>query len=602
MHNSLRDNVLERVDLLEVIGERVALKRKGKEYVGLCPFHDDHKPSMGVNPAKGIFKCWSCGAGGDVIKFVQLYERVDFKEALRQLAQRAGLELRNTPEQKAEDSRREQLRKVLAWAAQHFQRNLAAGGAGRAAREYARGRGLSDASLDRFQVGLAADAWDDLLSAARQARVPLDLLNEAGLTSTSQAGKTFDRFRNRLMFPIRDALGRVVAFGGRTLGNDDAKYLNSPETALFSKSRILYGYDQARDAIRKRGRVIVTEGYLDTVLLQQHGVEHAVATLGTALTDAHVKLLKPLVEDILLCFDGDEAGQRAADRGIDTSLRQSVRTRVVLFPDGTDPADCVQQGGVAALDEMLARAQDALEFKWSQTLTALNGGALNSRRDAIETFLRSVASACVAGKLDPIELGLLTRRISDLLALPGDQVYRLLAQQRENLQRGPAHEPGSEAVESDVYRLALADVPPALIPATEEIFGLLLEEGRFFDRLDETFAEAVGYCELWQQLFDIMRDTADATGTVTFPEVMARLDDTGMLELVQRVRERVGEVADRDPFFDGAMRRLREELDAIRITDLRGRFTAHDPQPADVDSFAAFVAASRQRHGFAGLK
>jgi DNA primase len=268
MDNSLKDKVLEATDIVEVVGERVTLTRRGKDFVGLCPFHPDHKPSLAVSPSKQIFKCWSCGAGGDAIRFVQLRDRVDFREALVTLARRAGIELRSSPADRQSAELREQLQAAVIWARQHFQRNLLSAPGGQHALAYALQRGLTPQTIERHGLGLAPDAWDDLLNAARRTGLRLEVLQQAGLIATNESGKTYDRFRNRLIFPIADALGRPVAFGGRTLGDDPAKYLNSPETVLFSKSRVLYGLDLARSSIEERKAVIVVEGFLDAALAQ----------------------------------------------------------------------------------------------------------------------------------------------------------------------------------------------------------------------------------------------------------------------------------------------------------------------------------------------
>ncbi len=391
MDNSLKDRILESVDIVEVIGERVALRRKGREYVGLCPFHADHNPSMFVNPQKRIFKCWACGAGGDVIRFVQLSERCGFREALESLGRRVGIEPNAGPRDERAARMREQLLAAMNWARQHFERNFADERRGRLAREYTQQRGLSEETVRQARLGLAVDEWDDLLAEGRRRGLSEALLESAGLVTTSQNGKTYDRFRGRLIFPITDALGRVVAFGGRTLGEDSAKYLNSPETVLFNKSRVLYGLDLARGAIQERRAVVVVEGYMDAVLLRQHGVENVVATLGTALTDAHVKLLRGAADVIYLCFDGDEAGVRAADRAVEVALQHPVEVRVVLLEGGQDPADCVVAEGQEGFERQLKAARDALEFKWTQTLSAFSTAAGADRRQALEVYLRFVA-------------------------------------------------------------------------------------------------------------------------------------------------------------------------------------------------------------------
>ena len=353
MHNSLKERVLESIDIVDVIGERVSLARKGREYVGLCPFHDDHRPSMSVSPQKQIFKCWSCGVGGDVIKFVQLSQRVEFKEALAILARRAGIELRRSSSDERSAALREQARETLSWARSRFQRNLRETPGGKQAAEYAHTRGMTDATIERFRLGYAANSWDDLLAQSRQAGISQAVLQQAGLITTNEQGKTYDRFRNRLIFPINDALGRCVAFGGRTMGDDSAKYLNSPETALFSKSRVLYGLDAARQAISGAREAVVVEGYTVAVLLSQACVGNVLATLGTSLTDAHVKLLARLSDRVVMCFDSDEAGQRAADRAVETALRHRIDVLVTVMPEGQDPADFITGQGVDAFKRAL---------------------------------------------------------------------------------------------------------------------------------------------------------------------------------------------------------------------------------------------------------
>ncbi len=431
MHNFLKERILESVDIVELVGERVALTRKGREYVGLCPFHDDHRPSLSVSPRKQIFKCWSCGAGGDVIKFVQLSHRVDFKEALRILAQRLGLELRRPDTDDRSAALREQIRRALTWARTHFQRNLRETASGQRAAAYARDRGMSDATIARFDLGYAPDSWDDLLTHATRAGIPREVLQQSGLVATNENNRTYDRFRNRLIFPICDALGRCVAFGGRTLGDDPAKYLNSPETPLFSKSRILYGLDQARRAITAAREAVVVEGYTDAVLLSQAGVENVTATLGTALTDAHMKLLSQLSDRIAMCFDSDEAGLRAADRAVETALRHRVEVVVAVMEEEQDPADYVMRHGADAFKSLLQSAIGALEFRWSRTLEAYQQGGQQGQRDALEAFLRFVARVNYQGGMDPVlDQGRLISRLSDLLALPAGTVYEYLAKVR----------------------------------------------------------------------------------------------------------------------------------------------------------------------------
>jgi DNA primase len=612
MPNSLKEDILARVDLIDVIGERVALQKKGREFVGLCPFHDDHKPSMTVAPDKGLFKCFSCGAGGDVIKFVQLYERVPFRTALERLADRAGLSLARTPEEKALDGARDRMRGTIRWAEKQFQAQLANPQIGQAAREYAHRRGLSDDTIARFGIGLAPDGWTRLTDAAQKSRIDLQLLAQVGLTGQAESGRTYDRFRDRLIFPIRDALGRTIAFGGRTLGDDPAKYLNSPETALFNKSRTLFAFDLAREAIRNTAQVIVVEGYLDAIMLHQAGITNSVATLGTALTDAHLSLLKSQVNEIVLCFDGDAAGIKAADRGVETAVRHSISVKVLILPDDADPDDYVSQHGADAFRTAVAGATDALAFKWEQTRQRLADGDLRSRTETIETFLNFVAATTTRGELDPISFGQLVGRIGDLIGLPSAEIYRLLTQSRATIQaRTTARQNQStldipEGEEEHSYRDTLRGLPLALISPVEMIFGLLLEEPQLFNQLDERFDKAVSHNEIWREFFDLCCASVDTHGQVDKDAIFGHCDDNALIDLYgwSQLKDRLPiDSAERIAIFPGLMNRLTDALATVTWRDASDRLRDKpDPQHA-MQIFQSQINAARGRpSGFLPLE
>jgi DNA primase len=560
MHNPLRDKVLEATDLVEIVSEHVSLQRRGKEFVGLCPFHADHSPSLHVNPAKQIFKCFACGAGGDAIKFLQLREKLGYRDALALLARRAGINLHVSEADRAAEASREQIRRVLDWARTHFQRNLASA-RGATAIEYALRRGLTRETIEQFRLGMAVDRWDDVLLAAGRAGVSPELLRQAGLVTANEAGKTYDRFRNRLVFPICDNLGRPVAFGGRTLGEDPAKYLNSPETALFSKSRVLYGLDVARRAIGERNEVVVVEGYMDAVMLHQCGFGHVVATLGTAMTDAHVKLLRGVAERLFLCFDSDQAGVRAADRAVEVSLLGGVEVRVVMLEGAKDPADLVVESGATAFERALAKAVDALEFKWLQTVRAFSDGGLGSRRAAVESLLEFIANVSAGGGSSPLEHGLLVRRLSELLALPPNAIYETLAARRRS--RTAARRETVAAGEDSPYGAAIRGLPAGLVAASEEALGLLLADGRCATLLNEDAAYAFSLCGPWERLHGIIRDLSDK-GPYAQTDVIERCQDIDVCDLVGRSCKRAAGVENREEAFLGVRERIRLELDLLR--------------------------------------
>jgi len=596
MHNSIKDKVLQATDIVEVVSEHVSLTRRGKEFVGLCPFHPDRKPSLNVSPAKQIFKCFACGAGGDVIKFVQLRERLDFQAALAALAQRAGIDLNTTPAEARDERRIEQLRKTIEWARAHFQRNLHDTPAGQAARDYARRRGLTPETIARHNLGLAADSWDDLLLAARRAGVSSELLQSAGLTATNEAGRTYDRFRNRLIFPINDGFGRCVAFGGRTLADDPAKYLNSPETGLFSKSRVLYGLDLAKRAISDAGCAVVVEGYLDAVLLHQFGFTHAVATLGTALTDAHVKALRRLSERVVLCFDGDQAGMRAADRAVEVAVLGGTEVRVAVLEGGQDPADCLLAAGRDGFGRVLDSAVDALQFKWSQMVTAFGSGGAGAQRTAVEALIEFIARLTTTRGLNALDHGLLVRRLAELLALPPRSVHDLLASARRRLQpvgRSAAAPPDA----LPEYELAIRGLPAGLVVGMEECFGLLLADAACAELVDDAFAAAVEQCDVWRRLYAVVLNVQDEQGSYERADVIARCGEADVCELVSRACGRVAGTAAPQDLFVSARDRVRLESDALRMAASRQALAATATEAGAADrTFCELLSTARGRH------
>ncbi|MGE0480805.1 MAG: DNA primase [Phycisphaerae bacterium] len=597
MRKSLKEKVLESVDLIDVVGERVRLTRKGKDFIGLCPFHADHNPSMYVSPTKQIFKCFSCGAGGDVIKFVQLRDRLEFRDAVAVLAQRAGIATLEDERGGPRGPGRDQLRQVLDWARLRFQRCLRDADGGRAALDYARRRGLSEESIERFGLGFAPDRWDELAGALVHAGFSLDLAEQAGLIGRNPSGKVYDRFRNRLMFPISDGHGRVVAFGGRTLGDDPAKYLNSPETPLFSKSRILFALDQARESITDAAGVIVVEGYTDAVLLHQHGFPNTVATLGTALTDAHVKVLKPLTERVYLCFDADQAGVKAADRALETALRNRVEVRVVVLRPGEDPADCVVNGGAALFSDKLRNAVDALEFKWSTVIQNLAGPEVRARRLAADAFLEFLAGVGAAGGIDPLELGLLAGRVSSLLGVPADAIYDHLSRSRAAARPQVAHNDALPIDERSSYDESVRGLPAGLVGAVEELFGWMITSPQVFDRAAERLVGVAGACEAWDRLNEICRDLWQNAGGFTKEEVLAQCDDALTCELVGRGFTAVRGVVPTEEGFVAALDRVASETDVLRIGGWRAALRGSDGEPQRASAFEALLDAARRQNG-----
>jgi len=365
--------VLDATDIVRLIGDHIALKPKGREYVCLCPFHDDHSPSMYVVPGKQIFHCFSCGAGGNAIDFAMRYHGMEFRAALEHLAERAGVTLERfgAPQRAAVagESSKDELLEANKTAMRFFRGLLKHERHGASARACIERRGISPEMVESFGIGCSADDWEGLLKFLRAKDLALQPFIEAGLLKRREnESGCYDGLRNRLIFPIFDQIGRVVGFGGRRLNEEDEpKYLNSPESKVFDKGSTLFGLKQAQRAIQHEGAAIVTEGYTDVIACHQAGIAHTVATLGTALTTKHAAVLRRLADTVILLFDGDEAGMKAADRALEVVFAEPIDIRVAVLPDGADPDDLLKQdGGPARFRGVLDQASDFLAFRFDR--------------------------------------------------------------------------------------------------------------------------------------------------------------------------------------------------------------------------------------------
>jgi DNA primase len=399
------DELRNRITLSELVGRRVALKRKGREYAGLCPFHNEKTPSFWVNDQKNFFHCFGCGAHGDVIGFTMRIDNVSFPEAIERLAGEAGLEVPETTPQERERAKVvATLHQVTEQAALWFEQQLRMPG-GKAGLDYLRGRGLDDDTIARFRLGFAPDNREALQAALRRNGATGQQLVDVGLVIQPDEGgrAPYDRFRGRVMFPIHDRRGRVIAFGGRIIGSGEPKYLNSPETELFHKGDTLYCLHLAREAAGKDRPVIVAEGYMDVIALHAAGFDGAVAPLGTALTEGQLALLWRLADEPYLCFDGDKAGQRAAMRAADRALpllKPGKSLRFVTLPTGHDPDSLIRSGGPAAFEACLTQARPLVDIVWDME-TLGQSTDTPERRASVEAALRrridSIADRTVRG-------------------------------------------------------------------------------------------------------------------------------------------------------------------------------------------------------------
>jgi len=389
---AIKEEIRRRIKLDELVSQYVDLQRAGSRLRGRCPFHQEKTPSFYVSPDLGVWKCFGCGAGGDLFSFVMKIEGLTFPEAAERLAERCGLVWHSSPGDEARSKRRQTLRRANAMAADYFEALLRSE-AGRPGLEYLRGRQFSDETIRKFRLGYALESWDGLLRHLRQKGVDESLAAEAGLTRARDGGGHYDVFRNRVMFPIIDVSERVIGFGGRALSSEDpAKYLNTSDTSMFHKGQNVYAIHLARPAMTREKSAVIVEGYTDVLALHQAGIENVVACLGTALTKDHLDLLSRYVDEIILAYDADAAGMNAAARNIPMLEACTAEVKIVILPPGLDPDECVKRDGAEGFRRVLANRTTPVEYeiqlKFARHEAEGPEGATRAAQEAVDVLLR----------------------------------------------------------------------------------------------------------------------------------------------------------------------------------------------------------------------
>ena len=456
------DDLLDRVDIVDVVNSRVQLKKAGKSYKACCPFHEEKSPSFTVAQDKQFYYCFGCGAGGNALGFVMEFDRLDFLPAVEMLAKNAGMEI---PREAAPDQRitkqKDSLYSILTESDKFFRQQLRTHQGAKVAVDYLKGRGLSGKIAAQFGVGYAPPGWDNLLKVAGGDDQKSKLLDESGMIIVKpEEKKQYDRFRHRIMFPIRDQRGRTIGFGGRVLDDSTPKYLNSPETPVFHKGRELYGLYEARQALKEIPCLIMVEGYMDVIALAQYGIANAVATLGTALTENHLQKLFRYTSEIVFFFDGDSAGRRAAARSLEIALpemRDGVSAKFLFLPDGEDPDSMVRQLGTEAFLEQVEKSQPLSEFLFEQ----LSDGIDSSTADG-----KARLSKICAPQINRIPQGvfrqLMLEELSRRTGVSADNLRDYVAthvtpQQRAAIANEANHETGSQTQSTDQHTHAASN-------------------------------------------------------------------------------------------------------------------------------------------------
>lgn len=559
-----------RTSLVEVIGRYVSLQKRGRSYVGLCPFHSEKSPSFHVDESRRLFYCFGCQAGGDVIKFMTLIENQPFVEAVRELAERCGVpipERELSPEEQRRMDEKEHMLHLYEVAASFYERQFQSP-AGEAAREYVQKRGLPAALVAQFRIGFAPDGWQNLVDYLTAQRHPLWLAEKAGLIGRRQnegygrAGEGYyDRFRQRVMFPIRNVSGKVIAFGGRILGPGEPKYLNSPEHPLFHKSEALYALESARRAIGQEDAALVVEGYFDALALHAGGIAHVVASCGTSLTRQHLQVLKRYTRRVVLVYDGDRAGQAAAEKSLGIFLDEGLWPYFIPLPDGKDPDEVLQHEGPDAFKQRIKQATPLLDQLISRRARASAGDA--QLREESLAFLAPHLLKLGPEKLD-YYISAVARHFSMNDGMVAEYLERARGEQRgadsltpPSLRASPARPvmtlPAEEAFAVQWLLQQPEDIIPSALEA--EIEHFFTHEG-----LKQVMSHAL---ELWQQGQPVMADQLLAQ--VSEPELHSRLLALTLkpLEVPDNARERTREqclLGIKERFFQQLSSRLKAEI------------------------------------------
>ncbi len=458
--------VRERANIVDVVADYVSLRKAGANFQGLCPFHGEKTPSFNVNPARGIFHCFGCGIGGNVLTFIMKIEGLAFPEAVRFLAKRVGLEIEERPPTIAERKRqdeRELLYRINDLAAQYYRHVLKDEPTGKSGREYLERRGVSHEIAENYRLGFAPDRWDGLARYLEKLKVPLPAAEQLGIIRRRDGGGYYDIFRNRLMFVIADPQGRAIGFGGRVLDDSLPKYINSPESAVYHKSEVLFGADLAKQAMRESGEAIIVEGYFDHLALYQAGIKNVVATCGTALTTGHLKLLQRYASRYAVLFDSDIAGKKATLRAMELFLGEGAAARVVELSAGDDPDSFMRKESVAAFSVRLAKARPIFEWYLRDLLERSEIGSVDGKVRAVDELLPQLQKIA-----NPVERDLYLREVSRLLAVDVRLLQQKLGVKRSVSHGAPTRQPAKGGIGSAEMLLALMGKYPEIARRVEE--------------------------------------------------------------------------------------------------------------------------------------
>ncbi len=549
------EQIRERIDIVELISDYVSLKKRGKNYFGLCPFHPEKTPSFCVNPEKQIYHCFGCSTGGNAFSFLMEVQKISFLEAVRILAARTGVSLPEPRSQGKKDKTNDLLYQANEFAQKYFHHLLLKDKRAEKARAYLKGRAISEEIIQRFGLGYSLSAWDGLLKAAAQRSISGEILEKSGLAIKRDDGGFYDRFRDRIMFPIQDRSGRTVAFGARALeDSQQPKYLNSPETPIYQKGFVLYGLRQARDAIRRAERAIVVEGYIDLLRLVEAGIGNVVASSGTALTKGQAELLSRYTHKVTLVYDADLAGSAAAFRGIDTLLEADLGVDVVSLPEGYDPDSFVRERGAEAFQNLLGQAKEALDCKLeviakNQDLTTVEG-----KREAVAQLVETALRI-----KDEIKRDLTVKQIAERLGTDEAAVHREMARQRRR----------QRAVDREQQPLTKAETEPQGPVVQRELLRIMLGRRAVAERVMEELTpedfSAGAFRKIAEAIFEICREIGEPQAAV----VIDRLQEPSLAAFVAKLSTEGLDEDHIEECLTDCLRRVRIDAVSEKLSQIR---------------------------------
>jgi DNA primase len=515
---NIPDEIIQKIkdsnDIVDIVSEKVKLKRAGKYYTGLCPFHSEKSPSFTVTPDRQIYKCFGCGEGGNVITFIMKTRNMDFFEAVKLLGERANIQIEteNTKTAKQKDAN-EKLYKINTEAARFFFAKLRTN---KSAMSYFTGRGISENTLKSFGLGFAPSSWNELMKFLKsKGYTELDMLN-AGLIIKSQKESAkevfYDRFRNRVIFPVFDFKGKVIGFGGRVLDDSKPKYLNSPETAVFKKGTNLYGLNFAIKNLKER-MLIIVEGYMDCISLHQYGITNVVASLGTALTPNQAKLLKRYADKIIISYDADLAGQNATLRGLEILRTEGFDIKVLTVPQGKDPDEFIRSNGSEAFLNLIKNALPLIEYR----IKKVREGVDFNKPEMLADYAKNVA--LIVTDLNPLQKDIYIKGISQETGIKEEAIYELI---KGEIQKNVNKTDNLNIVDNFGYKLY---VDPVYLKAERSILKLIHEEKQVYDYFNEHFNEEVFILESHKKIFKLIADSIETDVNDRQKHIELKCDD-----------------------------------------------------------------------------